>query len=61
LPGDTSASDRYWDRDIIDPPFVLEPDGTVAVPTGPGIGVVLDESALAAAEIDRVSIRQAAP
>ena len=37
LPGDTSASDRYFARDVT-PPFVLE-DGTLRVPTGPGIGV----------------------
>jgi O-succinylbenzoate synthase len=38
LPGDTSASDRYFAEDITDP-FELAPDGTMAVPTGPGIGV----------------------
>jgi O-succinylbenzoate synthase len=37
LPGDTSASERYYARDIT-PPIVLE-DGQVAVPQGPGIGV----------------------
>ncbi|MEE6263795.1 o-succinylbenzoate synthase [Plantactinospora sonchi] len=37
LPGDTSASDRYYRTDIT-PPFVLA-DGHLAVPTGPGIGV----------------------
>lgn len=46
LPGDTSASDRYFARDVT-APFVLE-DGRLRVPTGPGIGVdpladVLDE------------------
>lgn len=46
LPGDTSASDRYYARDITDP-FVLE-DGHLAVPQGPGLGVeplpdILDE------------------
>ena len=46
LPGDTSASDRYFRRDVT-APFVLE-DGRLRVPTGPGIGVdpladVLDE------------------
>ena len=46
LPGDTSASDRYYTRDITDP-FVLE-DGHLAVPDGPGLGVepipdILDE------------------
>jgi O-succinylbenzoate synthase len=38
LPGDTSASDRYWERDLTTP-FVLDADGYVAVPTGPGLGV----------------------
>ncbi len=37
LPGDTSASDRYFSRDLT-PPFVLV-DGQLRVPTGPGIGV----------------------
>ena len=37
LPGDTSASDRYWATDITEP-FVLE-NGRVRVPTGPGLGV----------------------
>ena len=37
LPGDTSASDRYYRRDITDP-FVLE-EGHLAVPDGPGLGV----------------------
>lgn len=37
LPGDTSASDRYFNRDVTDP-FVLD-DGHLAVPTGPGLGV----------------------
>ena len=58
LPGDTSASDRYWQRDVVDPPFVLEPDGNVAVPTGPGIGVVLDESVLREAEVARLEIHR---
>ena len=37
LPGDVSASDRFYARDIT-PPFVLE-DGHIRVPTGPGLGV----------------------
>jgi len=43
LPGDTSASGRYWEEDIVDPPFTLGSDGTLAVPTGLGIGVTLRE------------------
>jgi O-succinylbenzoate synthase len=38
LPGDTSASDRYWERDLTEP-FVLGGDGHIAVPKGPGLGV----------------------
>jgi O-succinylbenzoate synthase len=46
LPGDTSASDRYWAADIIDPPVRLSSDGTVAVPSAPGIGHDIDEERL---------------
>ncbi len=56
LPGDTSASDRYWDRDVVDPPFRLAEHGMVAVPTGAGIGVALDEEFLTAIESDRVDL-----
>ncbi len=42
LPGDISAADRYWHRDIVTHPAILESDGTVLVPTGPGIGVDVD-------------------
>jgi o-succinylbenzoate synthase len=37
LPGDTSASDRYFHTDITEP-FVMR-DGRLAVPQGPGLGV----------------------
>jgi O-succinylbenzoate synthase len=40
LPGDTSASSRYYAQDITTP-FVLQ-DGHIAVPNGPGIGVSPD-------------------
>jgi O-succinylbenzoate synthase len=39
LPGDTSASARYFTDDLTEP-FVMDADGTMAVPDGPGIGVV---------------------
>lgn len=38
LPGDISGSDRYWTEDIVDPPVVVRADGTIAVPTGAGLG-----------------------
>ncbi len=52
LPGDTSASDRYFARDLTDP-FLLEPDGTMAVPRGPGIGVEPDPGFLDAVTVAR--------
>ncbi|HZE95950.1 MAG TPA: o-succinylbenzoate synthase [Planctomycetota bacterium] len=38
LPGDISASDRYYAEDVIDPPVTVTPRGTIVVPQGPGIG-----------------------
>ena len=38
LPGDTAASARYFEEDLIDPPVVVSKEGTIAVPEGPGIG-----------------------
>jgi O-succinylbenzoate synthase len=38
LPGDTSASARYFEEDLVDPPVVVSPEGRIAVPAGPGIG-----------------------
>ena len=44
LPGDTSASDRYYHRDITEP-FILK-DGRLKVPTRPGLGVTVDHEYL---------------
>lgn len=38
LPGDVSASRRYWDEDIIEPEVEVSKQGTIRVPTAPGIG-----------------------
>jgi O-succinylbenzoate synthase len=40
MPGDIAASRRYFVPDLIEPPIEVSSDGTVAVPDGPGIGVV---------------------
>lgn len=45
LPGDVSASDRFYARDIVTEPAVLE-DGHVRVPTGHGLGFEIDPVAL---------------
>jgi O-succinylbenzoate synthase len=42
LPGDVSASRRYWHRDIIDPEVTVSPAGTIRVPTTPGLGYTPD-------------------
>jgi o-succinylbenzoate synthase len=44
LPGDVSASARYWEEDIIDPAVTVSPQGTISVPTGPGIGYKVNEA-----------------
>ncbi len=46
LPGDISASDRYYQQDITHQRFSLNPDSTIDVPTGPGLGVTVDPIAL---------------
>ena len=46
LPGDVSASARYFDTEIIAEPFTVEKDGTMKVPTGPGIGVTVLEDVI---------------
>jgi O-succinylbenzoate synthase len=38
LPGDVTASRRYWTEDVIDPEVEVTPQGTIRVPPGPGIG-----------------------
>lgn len=57
LPGDVSASNRFYTRDIVTEPVVLE-DGHVRVPTGPGIGVEIDPVALDDATVARVELRR---
>lgn len=40
LPGDVSASRRYWEQDIIDPEVTVTKQGTIRVPETPGLGFV---------------------
>jgi O-succinylbenzoate synthase len=53
LPGDISATKRYWKEDIIEEDFALNSDGTLSVPTGPGLGVSLREDLL-----EKVTLRK---
>jgi o-succinylbenzoate synthase len=38
LPGDVSASRRYWHEDIIEPEIEVTPQGTIPVPKSAGLG-----------------------
>ena len=58
LPGDISASDRYWAEDIVEPPFVLQKGGTIQVPTRWGLGVRLKVDLVERLTVRREMIRQ---
>jgi o-succinylbenzoate synthase len=47
LPGDISATNRYYVEDVTRERFTLNPDSTIDVPDGIGLGVELDHQALA--------------
>jgi O-succinylbenzoate synthase len=55
LPGDVSASRRYWARDIIMPEVETTPRGTIAVRDAPGFGYDIDIE-----QIRRISVREEA-
>jgi len=57
LPGDVSASNRFYTRDIVTEPAVLE-DGHVRVPTGHGLGVDIDPVALDDFTVARELVRR---
>lgn len=56
LPGDISASDRYYAQDIAEPNFVLNPDSTITVPTAVGLGVQVLPERVAAARLALVRL-----
>lgn len=55
LPGDLSASDRYYFEDITHERFTLNPDSTITVPSAPGLGVTIDADALEKVTLQRVT------
>ena len=57
LPGDIAASRRYFVPDLIEPGIEVSANGTVAVPTGPGIGVTVDWDRIAAATTETYDVR----
>lgn len=57
LPGDISASDRYYQRDITNERFVLNNDSTIDVPTGPGLGITIDQKALKQFTLSEITLK----
>ena len=54
MPGDVSASKRYWHEDIIEPAVEVSANGTITAPEGPGIGFDICHD-----RIDRAAVRRA--
>jgi O-succinylbenzoate synthase len=53
LPGDIAASKRYFDPDLIEPAVEVAADGTIAVPTAPGLGVTIRDDRIEDATLKR--------
>ena len=53
LPGDVSASARYWEEEIVEPPITVSPRGTIRVSDAPGIGVEIKQK-----RVDDLTVRR---
>lgn len=53
LPGDVSASQRYWHEDIIEPEVIVSERGTIRVPSAPGIGYNVRKE-----RVEKLTVRQ---
>jgi o-succinylbenzoate synthase len=53
LPGDVSASARYWEEEVIEPPVTVGPRGTITVPDRPGIGFDIRHE-----RVERLTVRR---
>ena len=57
LPGDVSASERYYAEDLVDPPVTMARDGTIEVPSAPGIGHTVLVDRLEKSSVRRATVR----
>jgi O-succinylbenzoate synthase len=57
LPGDVSASARYWEEDVIEPPVIVSPRGTITPPDAPGIGFNVNLRRLDALTVRKETIK----
>ena len=53
LPGDVSASQRYWNEDTIEPPVEVTAKGTIHVPVSPGLGYTVKRDL-----IEKITVRR---
>jgi O-succinylbenzoate synthase len=60
LPGDVSASKRYWVEDIIEPEVTVSAQGEIAVPRGVGSGVTVLRDRIEELTVRRQTVRTAA-
>ena len=60
LPGDVSASKRYWKEDIIDPEVVVSPKGTITISDKPGRGYGVKTDLVERLTVRKKTVRQAA-
>jgi O-succinylbenzoate synthase len=56
LPGDVSASSRYWSQDIIEPAVTVSKRGTISVPEEPGIGFKVDSERIEALTVRKETL-----
>jgi O-succinylbenzoate synthase len=56
LPGDVSASARYWEEDIIEPPVVVSPEGTIVAPNASGFGYEVKENLIEKLAVKRETL-----
>ena len=56
LPGDISASQRYWKRDVIQPAVEVSDQGTIRVPSGVGFGFEIDHDYLASLTVRKETV-----
>ena len=60
LPGDVSASKRYWKEDIIDPEVQVSPQGTIAISNQPGTGYRIREDLIEKLTVRKETLRAGA-
>jgi len=58
LPGDVSASKRYWAEDIIDPEVMVSPKGEIALPVSAGRGFEVREDRVAQLTVRKQTLRE---